>query len=65
MRVLAFQPIGAKSVLVARLVVLDLEEQRRAAIPVPHGLPEIAAFRMRPKLEVGDDLVCGQRSRHG
>jgi hypothetical protein len=36
MRVLAFQPIGAKSVLVARLIVPDLEEQRRAAIPVPH-----------------------------
>jgi len=98
MRVLALKPVGAEAVFVPRLAVLHFEQERRAAIPVPHlggvdampaghfpcpeqiedrggmraalvpwlvaeRLAEISDFRMRPELQMGDDLVCRETFR--
>ena len=40
---------------------------RAALVPwlVADGLAEISAFRMRPELQMGDDLVCRKMFRHG
>src|SRR6478735_12015465 len=99
MRVLAFEPIWAEAIFVPPLAMLHFQEQRRAAIPVPHlggvdamparhlscpeqvkdrgrvraafmaglvaeGLAEISSFRVWHELQVRDDLVGSERSRH-